>query len=52
MKKKSQPVGRITNRRARFDYKLGDSLVVGLQLSGAETKALRHGHGQLRGAYV
>ncbi|HZM64062.1 MAG TPA: SsrA-binding protein SmpB, partial [Candidatus Saccharimonadales bacterium] len=39
-------------RRARHDYELGDSLVVGIQLSGAETKALRMGHGQLRGAYV
>jgi SsrA-binding protein len=52
MRKKSQPSGSIVNRRARFDYELGDSLVVGLQLSGAETKALRMGHGQLRGAYV
>jgi SsrA-binding protein len=52
MRKKSQTPGNITNRRARFDYELGDSLVVGLQLSGAETKALRMGHGQLRGAYV
>jgi SsrA-binding protein len=52
MRKKSQPTGNITNRRARFDYELGDSLVVGIQLSGAETKALRMGHGQLRGAYV
>lgn len=43
---------RITNRRARHDYELGDSLVAGLQLSGPETKALRLGHGQLRGAYV
>ncbi|HVS58578.1 MAG TPA: SsrA-binding protein SmpB [Candidatus Saccharimonadales bacterium] len=42
----------IVNRRARFDYELGDSLVVGIALSGAETKALRMGHGQLRGAYV
>lgn len=42
----------ITNRRARHDYELGDSLVVGVQLSGGETKALRMGHGQLRGAYV
>ncbi len=42
----------ITNRRARHDYELGDSLVVGIALSGAETKALRMGHGQLRGAYV
>ncbi len=52
MRKKSQAPGRIVNRRARYDYELGDSLVVGLQLSGAETKALRMGHGQLRGAYV
>lgn len=52
MRKKSQPTGIISNRRARFDYELGDSLVVGIQLSGAETKALRLGHGQLRGAYV
>lgn len=52
MAKKHRRTGTITNRRARFDYQLGDSLVVGLQLIGAETKALRLGHGQLRGAYV
>lgn len=51
MKKQAQTRS-ITNRRARFDYELGDSLVVGLQLSGAEVKNLRMGHGQLRGAYV
>jgi SsrA-binding protein len=51
-KKKQNQTKQITNRRARHDYELGDSLVVGLQLSGAETKALRMGHGQLRGAYV
>lgn len=50
-KKQKQPKS-IQNRRARHDYELGDSLVVGLQLSGRETKALRMGHGQLRGAYV
>jgi SsrA-binding protein len=43
---------RISNRRARHDYELGDSLVVGLELTGAEVKNLRMGHGQLRGAYV
>lgn len=42
----------IQNRRARHDYELGDSLMVGLELSGAEAKSLRLGHGQLRGAYV
>jgi SsrA-binding protein len=51
-KKKSAPSKVISNRRARHDYELGDSLVVGIALSGAETKALRMGHGQLRGAYV
>lgn len=51
VKKPNQPK-QITNRRARHDYALEDSLVVGLELSGAETKALRMGHGQLRGAYV
>lgn len=52
MKKKQATTKQIVNRRARHDYELGDSLVVGIQLTGAETKALRMGHGQLRGAYV
>jgi len=52
MKKKQATTKQIVNRRARHDYELGDSLVVGIALSGAETKALRLGHGQLRGAYV
>jgi SsrA-binding protein len=52
MKKKPSTPGAISNRRARHDYDLGDSLIVGLELTGAETKSLRMGHGQLRGAYV
>ena len=52
MAKKPRRTGTITNRRARYDYQLGDTLIVGMQLNGAETKALRLGHGQLRGAYV
>lgn len=51
-KKKKTTTGTIQNRRARFDYELGDSLVVGIQLNGRETKALRMGHGHLKGAYV
>ncbi|HKR81976.1 MAG TPA: SsrA-binding protein SmpB [Candidatus Saccharimonadales bacterium] len=51
-KKQAATPKKILNRRARHDYELGDSLVVGLQLSGGETKALRTGHGHLRGAYV
>src|SRR5262245_43067886 len=51
-KKRKHTPGTIQNRRARFDYTLGDNLVVGMELTGAETKALRFGHGQLQGAYV
>jgi SsrA-binding protein len=42
----------IVNRRAAFDYFLNDEIVVGLILTGAETKAARLGHVQLKGSYV
>jgi SsrA-binding protein len=51
-KKKQNTVKSIRNKRASFDYELEDSVVAGIVLSGAETKALRLGHGHLRGAYV
>lgn len=51
-KQKNQTTKRIHNKRASFDYNLGDSFVAGIVLTGAETKALRMGHGHLRGAYV
>lgn len=52
MKKKARNTGKITNRRARFDYELGDELIAGVVLNGRETKALRQGHAHLRGAFV
>ena len=52
MAKKNADTKRIQNRRARYDYELGDVYEVGIVLTGAETKLLRMGHGQLRGAYV
>jgi SsrA-binding protein len=52
MKKKRPSTGKIVNRRARFDYELGDDLVVGVKLNGRETKSLRQGHAHLRGAFV
>jgi SsrA-binding protein len=52
VKKKGPSTGKIQNKRARFDYELGDSFVVGIVLNGRETKNLRMGHGQLLGAYV
>lgn len=42
----------VINRRASFDYTLEDKLTVGLELSGAETKAARLNHVSLKGAYV
>lgn len=52
VKKKPTTTKVISNRRARHDYELDESLIVGIELTGRETKALRLGHGQLRGAYV
>lgn len=52
MAKKKRQTSLIQNRRARHDYVLEDELVVGISLTGAETKALRMGQGHLRGAYV
>jgi SsrA-binding protein len=51
MKKQQKPQA-IVNRRASFDYFLEDEIVVGLVLTGAETKAARLGHVQLKGSYV
>lgn len=49
--KKSAPGG-LVNRRARFDYELGDEIVAGLELTGPEVRAARDGHVQLKGAFV
>lgn len=50
-KKKSTPKS-IVNRRASFDYTLDDELVVGIVLTGLETRAARDGHVQLKGSFV
>lgn len=42
----------IVNRRARFDYELGDEIVAGLALTGPEVRAARDGHIQLKGSFV
>lgn len=51
-KQSGAPQKSIKNRRARHDYALDDSLLVGIVLTGAETKSLRRGHGHIKGAYV
>ncbi|MFZ1812707.1 MAG: SsrA-binding protein SmpB [Candidatus Saccharimonadales bacterium] len=52
MKKKPAKPSAILNRRARFDYELSSDLVVGIVLTGPETRAARDGHVQLRGSFV
>lgn len=42
----------VINRRARFDYELGEEIVAGLVLTGMEVRAAREGHVQLKGAFV
>ncbi len=49
---KSKAAGPIVNRRARFDYDLGDEIIAGLSLTGPETRAARDGHVQLKGSFV
>lgn len=51
-KKKKSTNKVISNRRASFDYRLSEPISVGIVLTGAETKAIRNGHAQLKGAYV
>jgi SsrA-binding protein len=51
-KKKTIQPKAVLNRRARFDYELGDEIVAGLALTGPEVRAARDGHIQLKGSYV
>lgn len=44
--------GGLVNRRARFDYELGQEIVAGLELTGQEVRAARDGHIQLKGSFV
>lgn len=51
-KKSSKLVGAIVNRRASFDYALGDELTTGVVLTGREARAARDGRVQLKGSFV
>lgn len=51
--KKPQTSAFVTvNRRAHFDYQLGEELSCGLQLSGPEVRLIRDHHVQLKGSFV
>ena len=52
MKTPKNPAQTTVNRRARFDYQLGDELVVGMVLTGLEVRAIRDHHVQLKGSFV
>jgi SsrA-binding protein len=52
MKKPSKKTEAIINRRARFDYELGETISAGLMLSGPEVRGARLGHVRLTGAYA
>lgn len=52
MKKSKTPATVTVNRRARFDYQLGDELSCGLVLTGPEVRLIRDHHVQLKGSFV
>lgn len=51
---KAKKPGEMTtvNRRAKFDYTLGDELTVGMVLTGPEVRSIRDHHVQLKGSFV
>ena len=52
MKSKKTPDMVTVNRKARYDYTLGDELTVGMVLTGSEVRSIRDHHVQLKGSFV
>ena len=52
MRKKKTPDMVTVNRKARYDYTLGDELTAGMVLTGPEVRAIRDHHVQLKGSFV
>lgn len=52
MKKAKNPATVVVNRRAHYDYQLGEMLEVGMVLTGAQVRLIRDRHAQLKGTYV
>ena len=52
MSKQKTPATITVNRRAHYDYHLGDELSCGLSLSGNEVRLIRNNHVQLKGSFV
>ena len=43
---------KITNRKAYFDYEIGEKVEAGIKLTGAEVKSVRAGHVSLNDSFV
>ncbi len=43
---------KITNKRAFYDYLISDKFEAGINLNGAEVKAIKMGHADLTGSFV
>lgn len=53
MKKTKKAQNQVSvNRRASFDYHLGDKLICGMALSGPEVRLIRDHHLQLKGSFI
>ncbi len=52
MKKPKKPETVTVNRRAHFDYTLGEELICGMSLNGKEVRLIRDHHVQLKGSFV
>ena len=52
MKKKKVSDSVTVNRRAHYDYQLGEELSCGMALSGPEVRLIRDHHVQLKGSFV
>ncbi len=52
MKKPKTPAFVTVNRRAHYDYHLGEELSCGMCLSGPEVRLIRDHHVQLKGSFV
>lgn len=52
MKKAKNLATVVVNRRAHYDYQLGEKLEVGMVLTGAQVRLIRDRHAQLKGTYV
>ncbi len=42
----------VTNKKASYNYELGEKMTAGIELFGYEVKSLRGGQGSLEGSYV